>query len=131
MIMSEFLSPEQVVARQLEAYNARDVEAWVATYAPDGQQFEFPGKLLASGRTEIRARASVRFTEPNLHARLIRRTVMGTVVVDHEDVTRTFPEGEGRIELVCIYLVERGLIQTASFVFGPKVLLAANTSSGA
>ena len=129
MTQSEFLSPELVVARQLEAYNARDIEAWVATYAPDGQQFEFPGKLLASGRAEIRARATLRFTEPNLHARLIRRTVMGAVVVDHEEVTRTFPEGEGRIELVCIYLVERGLIQTASFVFGAKVLLAADPAS--
>jgi hypothetical protein len=47
---------------------------------------------------------------------------MGPVVIDHEDVSRTFPEGPGRIELVCIYLVEDGLIQTASFIFGPQVL---------
>ena len=48
---------------------------------------------------------------------------MGNVVIDHEDVTRTFAEGPGNVEIVCIYVVENGLIQTASFVFGPPALL--------
>jgi hypothetical protein len=47
---------------------------------------------------------------------------MGNVVIDHEDVTRTFPEGPGKVELVCVYLVEQGKIQSASFSFGPAVL---------
>jgi hypothetical protein len=126
--MSEWPSPEIVVQRQLDAYNAKDLEAWVATYAADAQQYEHPGKLVASGHGEIRARAAARFTEPHLHAQLIQRTVMGSVVIDHENVTRDFPEGLGHIELVCIYVVERGLIQTASFVFGPPVL--ATSSKG-
>ena len=111
-------APDAVVQRQLDAYNARDVEGWLATYALDAKQYEHPGKLLASGHAEIRARAAARFTEPNLHARLIHRTVVGSVVVDHEDVTRTFPEGPGHVQLICVYVVERGLIQSASFVFG-------------
>lgn len=121
--MPLYTSPEVVVQRQLDAYNAKDLEAWLATYAEDAQQFEHPAKLLASGRAQIRARSEARFSEPDLHARLIKRTVMGPVVIDHEDVTRNFPEGPGRIELVCIYVVEQGLIQTASFMFGPQVLL--------
>lgn len=120
--MSEFSSAEVVIQRQLDAYNARDIEAWLATYAVDAQQYEHPGKLLASGHAEIRARTAPRFNEPNLYAKLIKRTVMGNVVIDHEDVERTFPEGPGRIELVCIYVVERGLIKNASFAFGPQVL---------
>jgi hypothetical protein len=47
---------------------------------------------------------------------------MGNAVIDHEDVTRIFPEGPGKMELVSIYVVDRGLIQSASFVFGPQVL---------
>ncbi|NEX60796.1 nuclear transport factor 2 family protein [Noviherbaspirillum galbum] len=120
--MTGWSSPEEVVQRQLEAYNAKDLEAWLATYAPDAKQFEHPGKLLASGHDEIRARTAPRFTEPNLHARLLKRTVMSNVVIDHEDVTRTFPEGPGHVELVCIYVVERGRIQSASFVIGPAVM---------
>lgn len=120
--MPSFTSPEIVVQRQLDAYNAKDLDAWLATYAEDAAQYEHPDKLLARGRAQIRARAAPRFEEPRLHAKLIRRSVMGNMVIDHEDVIRAFPEGLGRIELVCIYVVEDGLIQTASFVFGPPVL---------
>jgi hypothetical protein len=120
--MSPHPAPEAVVQRQLDAYNARDLEAWLATYAEDAQQFEHPAKLVATGHAEMRARAAQRFTEPNLHARLIQRSVMGQVVIDHEEVTRTFPEGPGRVELVCIYQVHDGKIQTGSFVFGDKTL---------
>ena len=29
-----------LVQRQLDAYNQRDLDAWLKTYAPDAQQFE-------------------------------------------------------------------------------------------
>ena len=116
-------SPETVVQRQLDAYNARDLDAWSASFAEDAVQYEFPGKLLAQGMEQIRARTGPRFaSEPDLHATLIRRAVMGNVVIDYEDVTRNLPEGIGRVEIVCIYLVEEGLIRSASYVFGPPVL---------
>ena len=115
-------SPAAVVQRQLDAYNARDLNAWLATYAEDARQFEHPTTLLATGHAEIRARSAPRFAEPTLHARLRQRVVMGPVVIDHEEVTRSFPEGPGHVELVCIYEVRDGRIQTASFVFGEKRL---------
>jgi hypothetical protein len=115
-------TPEIVIQHQLDAYNARDLDALLATYAEDAQQFEHPGKLVASGHAQIRERMAVRFQEPNLHARLIKRAVMGNVVIDHEDVSRTFPEGTGRVELVAIYEVREGKIRTASIVVGAKTL---------
>ncbi len=122
-------APEALVQRQLDAYNAHDLDAWLATYAADAQQFEHPALLLAAGHAQIRARAAPRFTEPNLHARLLTRTVMGAVVIDHEIVTRHLPEGPGTVELVCIYQVAHGLIQSASFVFGTPVLDASATNT--
>jgi hypothetical protein len=115
-------SPEIVVQRQLDAYNARDLDALLATYAEDARQFEHPGILVASGHAQIRERMAVRFQEPNLHARLIKRAIMGNVVIDYEDVSRTFPEGTGRIELVAIYEIREGKIRTASIVVGMKTL---------
>lgn len=114
-------SPEAVVQRQLEAFNARDLDAWVETYAEDARQFEFPAKLLATGRAEIRARMAARFQEPDLNARLVGRAVMGDIVVDHEHVVRSFPDGRGHGELVAVYEVREGRIRTASFVFGARV----------
>ena len=116
-------SPEAVVQRQLDAFNARDADALLAVYAEDAQLFEHPDKLLARGSAELRARFTVRFQEPNLHAALLKRIVAGTMVVDHEKVTRTFPEGPGEIELVMIYEVKDGRIARAWTIAGRKTLL--------
>ena len=114
--------PAAVVQRQLEAYSARDVEAILATYVPDARQFEHPAKLLATGTAQMRERFIARFAEPNLHARLLHRIVAVNVVIDHESVTRTFPEGTGTIELVAIYEVPAGRIAKAWFIPGAKTL---------
>jgi hypothetical protein len=47
---------------------------------------------------------------------------MGKMVIDHERVTRTFPEGPGTIELIAIYEVQNGKIAKAWFIFGPRQL---------
>ncbi|WP_035061292.1 nuclear transport factor 2 family protein [Andreprevotia chitinilytica] len=120
--MVEFAPPESVIQQQLDAYNAHDLEGWLATYAHDAKQFEYPAKLLADGIDAIRERSIPRFQEPNLYAALRQRTVIGSMVIDHEDVTRTFPEGTGKVELIAIYQVVDGKIATASFVFGEKRL---------
>ncbi len=116
-------TPESVVQRQLDAYNARDVEAILATCAEDAQRFEHPDKLLAGGATELRERFAVRFKEPNLHARLLNRMVQGNIVIDHEEVTRTFPEGPGKNQLIAIYEVQDEKIAKAWFIFGVKTLV--------
>jgi hypothetical protein len=115
-------TPESIVQRQLEAYNARDVEALMATYAEDVQQFEYPDILLCSGSAQLRERMTARLSDPHLHARLIHRAVMGSVVIDHEEVTRTFPDGTGKIELVAIYEVLDGKIAAARFISGKVTL---------
>jgi putative hydrolase of HD superfamily len=116
------MSAEAVVQRQLEAYNAKDVEALMGTYAVDAQQFEHPATLLASGAAQIRERFLARFKEPNLHAQLVKRIVAGNIVIDHELVSRTFPEGTSKIELVAIYDVQNGKIAKAWFIPGAKTL---------
>lgn len=118
-------APEIVVQRQLDAYNARDIDALLATYAPDARQYEHPATLLATGAADMRARMVPRFAEPNLHARLLQRVVMGNIVIDHEEVIRTFPEGSGRVDMVAIYEVVDGKIQSASVQVSNKRLDAA------
>jgi hypothetical protein len=114
--------PEAVVQRQLEAYNAHDLDALLATYAEDAQHFEHPATLLASGSAQLRERFAARFQETGLHARLLHRMVAGSVVVDREEVTRAFPEGPGKVELLAIYEVQAGRIAKAWFIVGRKTL---------
>lgn len=108
--------------RQLEAYNARDLGALLAIYADDAELYEHPAKLLARGTATLRERFGVRFQEPDLHATLLTRIVQGNLVIDHEKVTRTFPEGPGSIELIMIYEVTSGRISRAWTIAGPRTL---------
>lgn len=111
-----------VVQRQLDAYNDKNIDGWLSTYAKDAKQFNLHGECLATGHEEMRKRIAVRFEEPDLHARLLSRIVMENIVVDHEVITRNFPEGKGEIEMLCVYEMASGLIQKASFSVGqPKV----------
>ena len=121
-MQSTAYAPATLIQRQLDAYNAKDVEAWLACYAPDAQQYTLHGALLAQGHGDMRERVTSRFTEPDLHARLLNRTVMANCVIDLELVTRNFPEGKGSIEMLCIYEIVDGVIQKASFSMGEKKL---------
>ena len=122
-------SPLSVVQAQLDAYNAKDVEALLLTYAPDAEQFTLHGELLVKGHEQLRERFLTRFSEPNLHARLLSRIVVGNIVTDAELITRNFPEGLGTLEMLCVYEVIDGRIQRASFALGEKTLHAPTQSA--
>lgn len=120
--MSDTITPEMVAQQQLDAYNARDIEAFMATYADDARIFEHPSTLLVEGAAAVRERYAARFQEPNLYARLLHRIVVGNKVIDHELVTRTFPDGTGTSELVMIYEIENGKIARAWTIPGARTL---------
>jgi hypothetical protein len=122
--MSKTFTPAALIQHQLDMYNAKDIDGWLACYAADAQQYTLHGDLLASGHADMRARISSRFSEPDLHARLLNRSVMGNIIVDLELITRNFPEGKGSIEMLCIYEVIDGLIHKASFALGEKSIAA-------
>ena len=114
--------PATVVQRQLDAYNLKHIDALLATYSEHAEQFILNGERIARGHEEIRERMLIRFAEPDLHAQLVGRLVMGQTVVDLEKITRNFPEGKGSVEMICIYEVVGSHIAKASFATGAMVL---------
>ena len=126
--MKKTIVAAALVQRQLDAYNARDIDALMATYAEDVQHFEFPSTLVATGAAQVRERLSVRMQEPNLYARLLGRIVLDNLVIDHEIVTRDFPEGLGTVELIGMYEVQGERIVRAWFKIGAKRLTEAQLS---
>jgi len=113
---------EAVIQRQLDAYNAKDIDAFMACWAGDARIYAHPDTLLADGAAAIRARHEVRFREPNLYGRLLQRMSAGNMVVDRELVTRMFPEGAGRVDVIAIYELAAGRIARAWFVMGEPQL---------
>jgi imidazolonepropionase-like amidohydrolase len=109
-------NPEWVVQEQLDAYNARDLERFVATYAPDAVLATHPGEP-----DELRGVDALRETygrlfaaNPELRCRLLGRAVFGRFVVDHELVTGI--EGRPYLHGVATYEVDGGLIRRVWFL---------------
>jgi hypothetical protein len=116
------IDPRDIVQRQLAAYNARDIEAFMSYWAEDAEYFAHPSDLLAGGAAAIRERHIARFKEPNLFGRLIHRMSVANLVVDHEVVSRTFAKGPGQVEVIAIYEVAGEKIARAWFKIGTPVL---------
>ena len=62
-----------IAQKQLDAYNARDIDTFMSFWADDAQYYEHPSTLLASNAGQIRERHIVRFREANLHGKLVQR----------------------------------------------------------
>lgn len=109
------MTPLEVVERQFEAYNARDVDALCATYADDCVIAGYQGEILQSGKAELRARYAQTFTDfPQNRAWSVNRMVLGERVIDHEKGERS-PDGPF-FEAICIYTVRNGLIARVDFI---------------
>ena len=108
------MNPAEPVQRQLEAYNARDLERFVADYTDDVQVFRPPAsEPVLSGKDALAAHyAKNRFTLPNLHAEVVNRMVAGNTVVDHERITGL---QEGVVEAIAVYQVVGERIRTVWF----------------
>jgi hypothetical protein len=115
-------SPEAVVQQQLDAYNAHDIAAFAAMYATDAELIEYPAKPLMKGADKVAEAYGPRFRDARLHAVIDKRIVMGNIVVDHEKITRTFPEGPGKVDAIVIYEVANGKIVKATLIRGAIVL---------
>jgi len=79
--------PEEVVQAQVTAYNAHDVEAFVACYADDARLMGLSGKRPpVEGKAAIRqAYASLMAKEPKaFRVEILKRTVSGSIAVDLE-----------------------------------------------
>ena len=108
------MNPVEPVQRQLEAYNARDLERFVSQYAEDIRVFRppTPEPVLVGKQAFAKHYADNRFTRPNLHAEVVNRMVSGNTVVDHERITGL---QAGVVDAIAVYAVSEGLIQAVWF----------------
>jgi hypothetical protein len=111
------IAPSDIAQGQLDAYNAQDLEGYMAFFSDDCVVADLNGPVTMRGAAEIRARYARLFAEyPQNHARLVHRVVIGATVIDHEDVARA-PEGP-RFEVAAIYTTHGGKITRIDFVKG-------------
>lgn len=110
------MSPEEIVQKQLDAYNARDIDTFVSMHAPDAELYSFSETApFVKGQEQIRTIYSEIFkNSPNLHSKLIHRIVLGNKVIDHEEITGR--KGVDVLEFIAIYEVDDTSIVKAHFI---------------
>lgn len=106
-------NPEPIVQKQLDAYNDRDIDAFVNTYSDDIKVFDFPNQALFKGKDQMRERYTSFFNDtPDLHCEIKTRMVIGNKVIDEEYITANGTN----FSAVAIYEVQNGKIVKVTFL---------------
>lgn len=106
--LSAQMTPEEVVQKQLETYNNRDIDGFMSVIAENISLHDFAtGKVTLDGYKACKAFYNALFeASPKLHSTILTRTVFGNKVIDHERITGRNGH-DGVLELVLIYEVEK------------------------
>ena len=109
---SQEKTPEQIVQEQVEAYNSRDIEAFLSFYSEDVKIYTFPNKLESDGKAAMREGYASFFKNAKvLNCTITKRIVRNSIVIDEERVKYNDTEFTG----VAIYEVEKGKIVKVTF----------------
>lgn len=106
-------TPATLAQKQLDGYNALNLEAFLEPYADDVEIYSFPNTLRMKGKEEMRKSYQKYFeSTPKLHCELKNRIVQGDTVIDHEYITGV----NTPFTAVAIYQIESGKIKKVYFV---------------
>jgi len=107
------VTPEILAQQQLNAYNQRNIAAFLKPYAEDVKVYTFPNQLMYEGKDMMRQGYTNMFKNiTNLHCELVNRIVEGNVVIDQESVQY----GDQIIKAVAIYRIKDDKISEVYFV---------------
>jgi len=110
-------SPAAIVQENLDAYNKRDIEAFMQSFSDSIVVTNYADKaIIAKGLTKVRSVYQLLFdASPNLHSTILNRIVFDNKVIDHESITgrlgATTP-----VELIAIYEVKQDKIVAMTFI---------------
>lgn len=98
-----------VIDRQVDAYNAHDLDAFCTWYGEDIKIWNLgePEPFIRS-MADLRNVYGKKFENPMLRTQVMNRIVMGKYIVDHERITGI---GTAPAEATVIYVVYEDLIQ--------------------
>ena len=110
--MAESSIAERVVNARMDAYNAHDLDAFIALYSDDIEIFTYPDVSLGGGLDHLRGLFEPLFKSGSCSVEIVDQIVMGDHVISDERVTID----EITKRYVSIYGVVGELISTVRFV---------------
>jgi hypothetical protein len=107
--------PEKLAQEQLDAYNKRDIEAFLKPYADSVAVYNFPNSLAYKGKETMRKEYAEMFASmQDLHCTLKSRVVVGNTVIDEESVI--FNKKDPPLHAVAIYTIKNNKIVAVHFI---------------
>jgi hypothetical protein len=108
-------SPRDIVNRQLDVYNAHDIDGYCALFAPEATISDLvTGQMICIGLDEIRDVYTKRFADnPKLHCVVHQRMEGADFAIDKETVSGL---PSGNLHIMAIYEVREGLIRSLRFI---------------
>lgn len=109
-------SPGDVAEAQLKAYNAKDIDAFMAVFSDDVTLWNLGDTIpWANGANKAReVYANLFASSPDLHSEVLTRTVIGNKVLDYERITGR--KGGDVLFLIMVYEVRDGKIFRATAI---------------
>lgn len=106
---------EQLAQQQLDAYNKRDIDAFLAPYADSVAVYMYPNQLMYKGKETMRQQYAGMFANtPDLFCRLQNRMVLANTVIDHELVT--FDKTKPPMQAIAVYTISGDKIVAVRFI---------------
>ena len=110
-------APAKIIQKQVESFNARDLEEFVGCYAKDVVVLNFPADTLYTGRNKMRENYRKYYeANPLARVKVVSRISIGLSVIDHEIVSM----GDQQNEQVALYETD-DLIKSKIFIRDKKV----------
>jgi hypothetical protein len=104
------------VARRVDAFNARDIDAFLAAHAEDARIFGYPDQLFGEGREHLERTFGPLFARGLGSTEVREQWVQDGVVVSDETVVE---DGEPQ-HVIFIYVVEDGVIASLRLIGSPR-----------
>lgn len=104
--------PIEVVNRRMGAYNAHDIDAFLATYSPDVVIYGYPDTVLGQGHEHLERIFAEMFETKSNHVKIRTQIERQEYVINDELVSYT----KSKASYVSIYEVRDGLIHSVRFV---------------
>lgn len=108
------MTPEEVISRQLDTYNAHDLEGFCSFYAETIALYNLgEAEPYLSSKGALRELYGKKFANPALKVRIRNRIAQGSHVIDQEEVEGL---GDKPLHVIVIYEVVDDHIARARFI---------------
>ena len=107
-LTAQEMNPEQVVQKQLETYNKRDINGFMSLIDDNVTFYDYSnGNITMSGASACKEFYSNLFeASPNLHSTILQRTIFGNKIIDYERISGR-NGNKDMVELILIYEVKK------------------------